>query len=150
MVTEGTEAALISYQIDWRSTSWRCGRVRFDVPVRRAKTGLDHIIMNTMRNACEAVKCWPRLFAEMHSLTTCFRIEDYRVEMQVYVRIRLPCFRVVQLVSARFSGSIPQHETRRFGWGVQGRRAVGFQSGSCSIQAESRSSQTRGRWMQLP
>ena len=51
--------------------------------------------------------------------------------------------------SARLSGSIPQPETRRFGGGVQGRRAIGFHSGSCSIHAESRSSQTLGRCMQL-
>ena len=46
----------------------------------------NHIVMNTMRNGCEAVECWPRFLAEMRSLTKCFHDEDYRVEIQVYFR----------------------------------------------------------------
>ena len=39
----------------------------------------NHIIMSTIRNASEAIECWPRFLAEMCSLTKCFRDEDYRV-----------------------------------------------------------------------
>ena len=33
--------------------------------------------MNTMRNACKAVECWPRFFPVVRRLTKCFRNEDY-------------------------------------------------------------------------
>ena len=42
--------------------------------------------MDTRRNACEAVESWPRLLAEMRSLTKCFRNEDCRVTIPFYFR----------------------------------------------------------------
>ena len=46
----------------------------------------NRLIMNTMRNACEAVESWPRFFAEMRSFTKCCRNEDCRVTIQVCFR----------------------------------------------------------------
>ena len=87
---------------------------------------------------------------EIRSLTKCYRDEDCRVAIQVYFRtldqnadapfrgftagfVKLAlrdhwrgCVTVGAtgvVCSARLSGSIPQHEERSFGRGVQGRRA---------------------------
>ena len=42
--------------------------------------------MNSSRNACEAIECWPRFLVSMRRLTTGFRNEDYGVSIQVYFR----------------------------------------------------------------
>ena len=46
----------------------------------------NHSIMNTMRNACEAVESWTRFLAEMRSLMKSFRNEYYRDAIQVNFR----------------------------------------------------------------
>ena len=88
----------------------------------------NHIIMNTLRNACKAIECWPRFLARMRSLTNCFRNEDYRCAIQVYLQ------------------TLGQG-VQRFGvW----RYETMCEVVCCFVHASCQSSQTMGRWMQLP